>query len=70
MLSCKEGWEVVSGSRRSGEMFNDEVAHGRGGERWLRHATEDTKSDDRGKGGGKGGAAELILLSTNAEMKW
>ena len=28
----KEGWEVVSGSRRSGGMFYDEVAQGRGGE--------------------------------------
>ena len=36
---------------------------------WLRHATEDAKSDDKGRGGGKGGAAVLILLSTNAEMK-
>ena len=26
-----EGWEGVSGSRRSGGMFHDEVAHGRGG---------------------------------------
>ena len=38
---------------------------------WLRYATEDAKSDDKGRGGGrKGGAAVLILLSTNAEMKW
>ena len=37
---------------------------------WLRHTTEDAKSDDKGRGGGKGGAAVLILLSTNAEMKW
>ena len=37
---------------------------------WLRHATEDAKSDDKGRGGGKGGAGRLILLSTNAEMKW
>ena len=33
---------------------------------WLRHAAEDAKSDDKGKGG----AAVLILLSTNAEIKW
>ena len=31
---------------------------------WLRHATEDAKSDDK-----EGGAAVLILLSTNAETK-
>ena len=37
---------------------------------WLRHATEDAKSDDKGKGGGKGGAAVLILLSTITEMKF
>ena len=37
---------------------------------WLRHTTEDAKSDYKGRGGGKGGAAVLILLSTNAEMKW
>ena len=30
--AAKEGWEVVSGSRRSGGMFHDEVAQGRGGE--------------------------------------
>ena len=34
---------------------------------WLRHATEDAKSDDKGKSGG--GAAVLILLSTNSERK-
>ena len=28
----KEGWEEVSGSRRSGGMFHDEVVQGRGGE--------------------------------------
>ena len=37
---------------------------------WLRHATEDAKSDDKGRGWGKRGAAVLKLLSTNAEMKW
>ena len=37
---------------------------------WRRHATEDAKSDDKGRGWAKGGAAVLILLSTNAEMKW
>ena len=38
---------------------------------WLRHATEDAKSDDKREGGGgKGGAAVLILLSTNTEMTW
>ena len=35
--------------------------------RWLRHAAEDAKSDNKEKGGG---AAVLILLSTKAEMKW
>ena len=36
---------------------------------WLRHATEDAKGDDKREGGrGKGGAAVLILLSTNTEM--
>ena len=39
------------------------------GSSWLCHATEDAKIDDKGRGGGKGGAAVLILLSTNAEMK-
>ena len=34
------------------------------------HATEDAKSDDKGRQGGKGGAAVLMLLSMNAEMKW
>ena len=34
---------------------------------WLRHVTEDAKSDDKERGGG---AAVLILLSRNAEMKW
>ena len=37
---------------------------------WLHHTKEDAKSDDKGRGEGKGGAAVLILLSTNAEMKW
>ena len=39
---------------------------------WLRHAAEDVKSDDKGMGGGvEAGAAVLVLLlSTNAEMKW
>ena len=37
---------------------------------WLRHTTEDAKSDDKGRGEGKGGAAVLVMLSTNAEMKW
>ena len=27
----EEGWEVVSGSRRRGGMFHDEVGQGRGG---------------------------------------
>ena len=34
---------------------------------WLRHAKEDAKSDDKGRGAGIGEAAVLILLSTNAE---
>ena len=34
---------------------------------WLRHAAEDAKSRD--ERGGKGGAAVLIQLSTNAETK-
>ena len=33
---------------------------------WLRHTTEDAKSDDKGMAG----AAVLILLSANAEIKW
>ena len=37
---------------------------------WLRHATEDAKCDDNGRGGGGREAAVLILLSTNAETKW
>ena len=36
---------------------------------WLRHTAEDAKSDGKGTGGGEGGAAVLILLSPNAEMK-
>ena len=36
---------------------------------WPRHAIEDAKSDDKGRGGGKEGAAVLIMLSTNAEMR-
>ena len=32
---------------------------------WLRRATEDVKSDDKGKRGGEGGTAVLTLLSTN-----
>ena len=32
---------------------------------WLRHAAEDLKSDDKGKGG----AVVLTLLSANAETK-
>ena len=35
-------------------MFHDEVAQGRGGEQQLRHATEDAKSDDKGRGGEEG----------------
>ena len=35
---------------------------------WLRHTTEDAKSDDRGKNGG--GAAVPILLSMNSERNW
>ena len=34
---------------------------------WLRHAAEDAKSVDKGKGRR---AAVLIPLSTNAETKW
>ena len=37
---------------------------------WLRHATEDAKSDDKGRRGGERGAAELMLPSTIAEIKW
>ena len=33
---------------------------------WLRHAAEDAKSDDKGRGG----AVVLIPLSTNAITKW
>ena len=36
---------------------------------WLRHAAEDAKSDDKGRGEGEGGAAVLIPLSANSETK-
>ena len=39
---------------------------------WLRHAAEEAKLGDKGKGGGgeRGGATVLIPLSTNGETKW
>ena len=53
-----------------GEWHRDETESS-----WLRHATEDAKSDDKGRRGGEGrgsrtDTAVLILLSTKTEMKW
>ena len=37
---------------------------------WLQHETEDAKSDDQGRAGGKRGAVVVILLSMTTELKW
>ena len=37
---------------------------------WLRHATEDAKSDDKGRGGGKGRDSRTDTAVDDAEMKW
>ena len=63
----EEGLEVVSRSRRSGGMFHDEVAQGRGGERLATPRNRGRLGVmTRKLGGRKGGAAVLMLLSTNA----
>ena len=38
--------------------------------RWLRHAKEDAKSDDKGTGGGEEEGAAVLILLTNAKMNW
>ena len=61
---------MVPGARRRGGPLHDEMAQGRGGEELATPRTaEDAKSSDKGKPG-RGGAAVLIQLSTNAETKW
>ena len=60
----------IGGVVETAECFMTRWHRGDAESSWLRHATEDAKSDDKGREGGKGGAAVLILRSTNAETKW
>ena len=67
---AKKGGKWYRGVVEAAEYFMTRWHRNEAESSWLRHATEDAKSDDKGRGGGTRGAAVLILLSTNAEMKW
>ena len=67
--AAKKGGKWYLGVVEAAEWFTTRWHRADAESSWLRHATEDAKSDDKGRGGGKGGAAVLILLLTNAEMK-
>ena len=51
---------MVSGGRRSGGMFHDEVAQGRGGEQLATsHNNRGAKSDDKVREGGEGRGSHI-----------
>ena len=60
----------IGGVVETAECFMTRWHRGDAESSWLRHATEDAKSDDKGRRGGERGAAELMLPSTIAEIKW
>ena len=69
--AAKKGGKWYRGVVEAAECFMTRWHRDEAESSWLRHATEDAKSDDKGRGGGgEGGAPVLILLSTNAETKW
>ena len=68
--AAKKGGKWYRGVVEAAECFMTRWYRDEAESSWLRHATEDAKGGDKGREGGNGGAATLILLSTNAEMKW
>ena len=64
--AANKGGKCYRGVVEAAECFMTRWQRDEAENSWLRHATEDAKSEDKGRGGGKGGAAVvLILLSTN-----
>ena len=68
--AAKKGGKWYRGVVEAAECFMTRWHRDKVESSWLRHTTEDAKSDGNGRGAGKGGAAVLILRSTNAEIKW
>ena len=62
----KKGGKWYRGVVEAAECFMTRWHRDEAESSWLRHTTEDAKSDDKGMAG----AAVLILLSANAEIKW
>ena len=67
--AAKKGGKCYRGDVEAAECFMTRWHRDKAKSSWLRHATEDPRVMTREWGGGKEGAAVLILLSTNAEMK-
>ena len=68
--AAKKGGKWYRGVVEAAECFMTRWHRDEAESSWLRHTTEDAKSDDKGRRGVQGGGAVLILLSMNAEMKW
>ena len=66
--AAKKGGTWYRGVIEAAECFMSRWHRDNADSRWLRHATEDAKIDDKGKSGGR--AAILIPLSTNSEREW
>ena len=64
--AAKKGGKWYRGVVEAAECFMTRWHRDEAESSWLRHATEDAKSDDKERAGG---AAVLILLSTNSERK-
>ena len=66
--AAKKGGKWYRGVVEAAECFMTRWHRDEAESSWLRHPTEDAKSDDKGTGGG--GRAAVLILLWKAEIKW